>query len=231
MYIEEEWKVKFKDYVVIHPTNTWESRTWDQKNWQTLVYKLNELNIPVVAIGKRSTEQGNREVYDKTVMDIDIPYGINLMDFPDSTIGKIRGLLKNAKALITMDSGILHVGGTTDVNIIQLGSSINPKFRAPYRKGTQDYKYFYVGGKCDLFCASNLKYNLKEWGSIQGIPPLAKCLEKKPTFECHSSPQDVIDVVTSLSPKPKLLIIATHLSTGGSPQYILDYLTYHHLGS
>jgi autotransporter strand-loop-strand O-heptosyltransferase len=228
LYIEEEWEIGFKDYVVIHPTNTWESRTWDDKKWQDLVYKLNNKNIPVVAIGKRSIEQGNREIYDKTVMDIDIPYGINLMDSPESTIGKIRGLLKHAKALITMDSGILHVGGTTDVHIIQLGSSINPKFRSPYRKGTQTYKYNYVGGKCDLFCASNLKYNLKEWNTIQAIPPLAKCLEKKPTFECHSNPQDVIDTVALLSPKPKLLIIATHLSTGGSPQYILDYLTHHY---
>ena len=156
-------------------------------------------------------------------MDIDIPYGINLMDNSESTIGRIRNLLNSAKALITMDSGILHVGGTTDVNIIQLGSSINPKFRAPYRKGSQDYKYNYVGGKCDLFCASNLKYNVKEHNSIQGVPPLANCLENKPTFECHSDVKDVIDVVTSLPSKEKLLIIATHLSTGGSPQYLLDF--------
>ncbi len=227
LYIEEEWKTEFKDYVVIHPTNTWESRTWDKKRWQDLVYKLNDKNIPVIAIGKRSTEQGNREIYDKTVMDIDIPYGINLMDNSESTIGRIRNLLNSAKALITMDSGILHVGGTTDVNIIQLGSSINPKFRAPYRKGSQDYKYNYVGGKCDLFCASNLKYNVKEHNSIQGVPPLANCLENKPTFECHSDVKDVIDVVTSLPSKEKLLIIATHLSTGGSPQYLLDFLNYH----
>jgi len=227
LYIEEEWKTGFKDYVVIHPTNTWESRTWDRKKWQDLVYKLNDKNIPVIAIGKRSTEQGNREVYDKTVMDIDISYGINLMDNPESTIGKIRGLLNSAKALITMDSGILHVGGTTDVNIIQLGSSINPKLRAPYRKGSQDYKYFYVGGKCDLFCASNLKYNIKEHNSIQGVPPLANCLENKPLFECHSNVKDVVDAVISLPSKEKLLIIATHLSTGGSPQYLLDFLTHH----
>ena len=31
LYIEEEWKTEFKDYVVIHPTNTWESRTWDKR--------------------------------------------------------------------------------------------------------------------------------------------------------------------------------------------------------
>jgi autotransporter strand-loop-strand O-heptosyltransferase len=226
LYIEEAWDVEFQDYVVIHPTNTWDSRTWDQKNWQDLIYQLNSLNIPVVAIGKKAIEYGHNATYNKTVMNIDIPYGINLMDHPDSTIDKIRGLLKNAKALITMDSGILHVGGTTDVHIIQLGSSINPKFRAPYRKGSQDYKYNYVNGKCDLFCASNLKYNLKEWKTIQGIPPLATCLEKKQTFECHPTSNDVIKILDKLTPKdlPKLLIVTPHLSTGGSPQYILDYI-------
>ena len=227
LYIEEEWKTGFKDYVVIHPTNTWESRTWDKKKWQDLVYKLNDKNIPVIAIGKRSTEQGNREVYDKTVMDIDIPYGINLMDNPESTIGKIRGLLNSAKALITMDSGILHVGGTTDVNIIQLGSSINPKLRAPYRKGSQDYKYFYVGGKCDLFCASNLKYNIKEHNSIQGVPPLANCLENKPTFECHSNVEDIMQIIKELPLiKQKLMYITPHLSTGGAPQYLLKKIEF-----
>ena len=222
LYIEEEWKTEFKDYVVIHPTTTWESRTWDREKWQDLIYKLNNQNIPVVAIGKRSIEQGNREVYDKTVMDIDIPYGIDLMDNPESTIGKVRGLLKHAKTLVTMDSGILHIGGTTDVHIIQLGSSINPKFRAPYRKGSQNYKYNYIKGECDLFCASNLKYNLKEWNSIQGIPPLAKCLERKPTFECHSTSDQVVKCIKSLpQTKKKLLYITPHLSTGGAPQYLL----------
>ena len=92
---------------------------------------------------------------------------------------------------ITMDSGLLHLAGTTDCELIQLGSSLNHKLRAPYRNGSQDYKYHYVGGGCSLVCGSNMKYGVKEWGNIQGVPPLVKCLENKKTFECHPS----VDVV------------------------------------
>jgi hypothetical protein len=45
-----------------------------------------------------------------------------------------------------------------------LGSAINPKLRAPYRHGTQDYKYHYLLGTCNLHCNSNLFYNQKPGG-------------------------------------------------------------------
>lgn len=97
-----------------------------------------------------------------------------------------------------MDSGLLHLAGTTDANIIQLGSSLNPEFRAPYRNGNQQYKYHYVGGGCSLFCASDMKHGVKEWGDIQGVPPLIGCLEGKKTFECHPSVTQVVNKVLEL---------------------------------
>jgi hypothetical protein len=30
-----------------------------------------------------------------------------------------------------------------------------------------------------------MKHGIKEWGDIQGVPPLIGCLENKKTFECH----------------------------------------------
>ena len=229
LYIEEDWDINFKDYVVIHPTHTWPSRTWSKDKWQELVYKLNNNNIPVVAIGKDDSEKGFIDV-NKPIIKLDIPYGVDLTNHPDGSIAKVRGLLKNARSLIVMDSGILHIGGTTDVKIIQLGSSIHPYYRAPYRKGSQDYKYTYVGGTCNLFCTSDMKHHLKEWGTIQGVPVLLGCLENKPTFECHPSSNKVLKIILegNLNKKlPKLLIINPHLSTGGGPQYTLDYLKYY----
>lgn len=221
LYIEENWDIDFKNYVIIHATNTWPARTWSQDKWQDLVYKLNKLNIPVIAIGKSLVEHGNLATYDKSVMPIKIPYGLNLMDHPDSSIPKVRNLIKKAKCIVTMDSGILHLAGTTNVHIIQLGFNADPKFRAPYRKGTQDYKYTYVKGECDLLCASNLKYNLKTHGHLQETPPVATCLEKKLTFECHPKVKDVVKIVKELPVmKKKLLYITSHLSTGGGPQYL-----------
>jgi ADP-heptose:LPS heptosyltransferase len=175
-------------YVLIHPVQTWATRTWEADKWMELTKKLNEHGINVVSTGKDSSETGFFNVQ-KPVFNFEIPLGLNLMNKCD--IPQTWHLINNSMCFITMDSGLLHLAGTTDCELIQLGSSLNHKLRAPYRNGSQDYKYHYVGGGCSLVCGSNMKYGVKEWGNIQGVPPLVKCLENKKTFECHPS----VDVV------------------------------------
>lgn len=169
-------------YVLIHPVQNWNSRTWSLENWKLLTKLLNEQNIHVVSIGKNSSELGGSNV-EKPVFEFSIDLGVNLVN--KTTLDEAWNLIEYSLCFVTMDSGLLHLAGTTDAHIIQLGSSINPEFRAPYRHGTQDYKYQYVAGGCNLSCASDIKYGVKEWGTIQGVPSLVNCLENKKTFECH----------------------------------------------
>ena len=169
-------------YVLIHPVQNWNSRTWDAKKWQMLTKLLNERGIAVISVGKDSSELGGSNV-DKPVFNFNIDIGLNLMN--QTTLSQTWWLINSAMCFITMDSGLLHLAGTTDSEIIQLGSSIHPQFRAPYRKNNQEYKYHYVLGGCGLHCASDMKYGVREWKSIQGIPSLVNCLERKETFECH----------------------------------------------
>ena len=198
LYIESERELLVKDYVIIHPTHTWPTRTWDQEKWQELIDRLNDAGIPVVAVGRDAREVGFFNT-DKPVMPINIKYGVNLLNDDANDPAQLRWMMNNrAKAVVTMDSGILHVAGTTDVNIVQLGSSIDNKLRAPYRNGSQDYKYQFVRGGCAEFCSSNMKYNVKVHGSIQGIPPQVKCLADKPTFECHPTVDQVFNAVLGL---------------------------------
>jgi ADP-heptose:LPS heptosyltransferase len=171
-----------KKYVLIHPVQNWDSRTWPIKNWQMLTQLLNEKGIYVISVGKDSSELGGSNV-DKPVFDFPIKLGYNLMN--QTSIDQTWHLINNSSCFVTMDSGLLHLAGTTDSEILQLGSSIDPEFRSPYRNGSQEYKYHYVSGGCGLHCASDMKYGVREWGSIQGIPSLVKCLERKETFECH----------------------------------------------
>ena len=201
LYIENEYETGFKDYVIIHPTHTWATRTWSQENWQSLVDRLNDSGIPVIAIGKDSSEVGFYNTQ-KPVMDINIKLGANLLNKQEIGIGELRYMMNKSRAVVTMDSGILHVAGSTDAHIIQLGSSINNKLRAPFRKGTQDYKYDYVSGGCDLFCSSNMKYNVQAHGSIFGVPPQVRCLEDKPTFECQPASNQVYDKLLEVVGKP-----------------------------
>tara|TARA_Y100000034_G_scaffold1451_2_gene1807 strand:+ start:343 stop:2241 length:1899 start_codon:yes stop_codon:yes gene_type:complete len=177
------------NYVCVHPVQTWESRTWPREKWEQLIERLTKQGIYVVLLGHDSHERGFWDI-EKPVFDIKQKGVINLLN--KTNISQAWHVITNASKFITMDSGLLHVAGTTDTHIIQLGSSIHYKFRAPYRKGSQDYKYDYVGGPCDIFCASDMKYGVKEWGTIQGVPLLIGCLENKATFECHPAVDHVL---------------------------------------
>jgi len=191
------------NYVVLHPSKTWPSRTWERERWQNLINKLNGVNIPVVVIGKDSDETGTYNIK-KPVYDLDVKNGVNLINKVD--IHQSWYIIDKASMIVTMDSGILHLAGTTDTNIIQLGSSINPMLRAPYRNGSQTYKWCYVLGECDLFCASNMKYNVAHNGNHNTMSPVAFCLERPETigqdinpdpnkYKCHPTVERVYNEI------------------------------------
>lgn len=185
-------------YVLIHPVQNWPSRTWSADKWMLLTEMLNSQNISVVSIGKDSSETGFFNIK-KPTFNFKITNGLNLMN--QTTLSQTWHLMERSLCFITMDSGLLHIAGTTDCNIIHLGSSIKPEFRRPYRNGSQDYKNYYLSGGCNIACASDMKHGVREWGSIQGVPPLIGCLENKPTYECHPSVMQVFNKIMELYKK------------------------------
>jgi len=197
---ECSFEIPKKPYILIHPVSTWPSRTWDAENWMNLTKELNDKGYDVVSIGKDSSETGFFNVQ-KPVFNFEIEKGLNLMN--KTTISDCWYLMQSASAFVTMDSGLLHLAGTTNVPIIHLGSSIKPEFRIPYRYGknarTHYYNgklvYDYVSGGCGLECASNMKYGVETWGNIQGVQPLIGCCEKKESYECHPSVKQVLDII------------------------------------
>jgi ADP-heptose:LPS heptosyltransferase len=183
-----------KEYVLIHPVTTWATRTWQSINWMRLTQMLNDMGLNVISIGKDSSEKGFFNV-EKPVFNFEIEKGMNLMNM--TSISDCWHLISKARCFVTMDSGLLHLAGTTDCPIVHLGSSLKPEFRIPYRNGSQSYRYRYVRGSCGLECGSNAKYGIKEWGDVQGVAPLIKCLENKSTFECHPNVDQVLDSIKS----------------------------------
>jgi ADP-heptose:LPS heptosyltransferase len=184
-----------ENYVLIHPVQTWPNRTWPSRNWMDLTKKLNEVGISVVSIGKDASEKGFFNI-EKPTFNFEIDLGLNLMN--QTSLSQAWHLINKSMCFITMDSGLLHLAGTTDTEILMLGSSINPEFRLPYRNGSQEYKTNYLRGSCDLLCSSNMKHGVSEWGDIQGVPPLIGCLENKKTFECHPDIDSVYNLVRKL---------------------------------
>ena len=179
------------NYICIHPAFNWESRTWPQEKWQELINSLIELGHKIVITGKseKQPEIGN---WQKIKYIFKFKEHPNLIDLSEkANLSQTWHIINRAEKFITMDTGLLHLAGCTNTEIIQLGSSINYKFRAPFRMGSQEYRYTYVGGDCDIFCASDLKYAVKEHGKFDVTPPLWACLEGKETFECHPSVEKV----------------------------------------
>ena len=189
--IEPKKNFVHEKYAVIHPVNSWPNRTWSQDNWLKLSEELVKWGYKVVAVGKDSSETGFFNV-NKPVHDIDTDHIINLMN--QTSISETWHLINDAAVVITMDSGILHLAGTTETPILELGSPINPEFRRPYRKTS---KHIYVRGGCGLHCSSNMKYALEYWPTIDYVQPLIGCLEKKETFECHPSVAQVIHAINN----------------------------------
>ena len=195
-----------ENYIVIHPSKTWPSRSWEKERWQKLIDNLNNINIPVVAIGKDSSEIGTYHIK-KPVYDLNIKNGINLIN--KLNIHQTWHVINKSSITITMDSGILHLAGTTDTHIIQLGSSINPLLRAPYRKGFQTHNYSYILGECKLFCASDMKYNVAHNSKHNIMPPVAFCLERPETigqdidpdpnlYKCHPTVEQVFNKILTI---------------------------------
>lgn len=180
-------------YVVIHPVQSWDSRTWELEKWQLLCDYLEKEKIFVIAVGKNSGEYSIHLQQEKPVFNLRIKHGMDLTN--KTSLDQTWHILDKSDCVITMDSGILHLAGTTDTNIIQLGSSIDPYFRAPYRKGSQKYKYAYVPGSCKIHCASDLFYSLRDWDSIQSVTLINTCLEYKKEFECKPGPLNVLEKI------------------------------------
>jgi autotransporter strand-loop-strand O-heptosyltransferase len=218
------------NYVCLHLSQNWPSRTWSRENWEELIFLLQKNGIPTIIIGKdddqkiveflektlSADDRLLQELKGKSTIDVNSAGSINLLN--ETSLSESWEIINNASAVVTMDSGILHLAGTTETHIIQLGSSINPFYRAPYRKGGQDYRYSHIAGSCNLFCASNMRYYLRDWEfgysgatPLQNIPLIDTCLENKTTFECHPGPQKVLqEIQRVLGSKEKLNIRQEH---------------------
>lgn len=175
-------------YIVLHTAKNWPNRTWSQENWQKIIDYLNFKQIYTVLIGKEVVESESH-IINKTFYNFSNLYGVNLIN--KTTINQCWHLINNSNLFVSFDTGPLHLAGTTDAEILHLGSAKDPRLVAPYRKGTQSYKYNYLKGNCDFYCTNNLRYSIKEWKSINNVPPLINCLEQKPFFECQPTVEQV----------------------------------------
>ena len=180
-------------YVVINPSVTAPSRTWDKDKWERLISLIIDANIKVVVVGKEINYEHD---FNRGVMDVGGDKILNLTN--NLNISQLWHIVQNSLATITLNTGLWPLAGTTDANIIAIGGSYNPYYRAPYRYGSQNYKQYFVGGSCKLFCHTDMKYNSLGDVKVTGGYPIESCFENKPTYECHPFPDAVFNTLLEI---------------------------------
>jgi ADP-heptose:LPS heptosyltransferase len=98
-------------------------------HWTSLIkeiFKLN-LNITITLIGSKNA------LNDKYLILNDLPKNLKIIDkVNQTTISDCRLLINSQDLLITTDSGLMHLGVTTETKVISLfNSKVNPKWRLP----------------------------------------------------------------------------------------------------
>jgi FkbM family methyltransferase len=200
----ERSKLIDKNTLVLHVTESWPSRTWTQNKWQKLVNLIKEkTNFKVCVIGRSHVENGffgliNKNIIHLENVDFDFTYNnenLSQIDNNRESLSEMWHVLNNSYGLISFDSGPIHLAGVTDSWIFQIGSSVRYEKTAPYRNQSQNYKFYFIGGECKLMCASNPKYAVKEWGSINTNHYYPKCQEGYTEFKCHPTPEMILDKI------------------------------------
>lgn len=114
-------------------------------------YVKNKGYTPVF-IGAKEAHTGYKDIKVKAELSegVDLTKGIDLTN--QTSLTEVGKIIAQAAVYIGMDSGITHVAGFTDTNIISGYSFADYKYLAPIRNGQLYYKFYPVVPNDDLGC-------------------------------------------------------------------------------
>lgn len=132
-----------ESYVVVTTGFTAPIREWVPSSINATVDHIKSKGYEVVFLGKKQAHNGDVYVIEGTFKEeVDYSKGLNLIDKTSLLqAGKIIG---QAKCVVGLDNGLLHVAGCTDVPIVGGFTSVDPVHRMPYRNGVMGHNYYPV---------------------------------------------------------------------------------------
>lgn len=110
------------DYVVIVPSARWETKRWKPENFGSLVSRL---DLPCIVTGSSS----DKSIIQKVVSS-SRGKGISLCG--KTGLKELIALLSGAKAVVSNDSGPLHIAAALGVPVVALFGPTDPKKTGPY---------------------------------------------------------------------------------------------------
>jgi len=129
LYIDDTEKGKIKslignlqEYIVIVPSARWETKRWPPENFGMLISKL---SIPCVITGSSADKQVVQQV-----MASSNGKGMDLCG--KTNLKGLIALIAGAKAIVSNDSGPMHIGTALGVPVIALFGPTDPVRTGPY---------------------------------------------------------------------------------------------------
>lgn len=150
-------------YVVITTGYTVPVREFLPEHANKIVQYVVSKGYTPVFLGKENIATGlDHTIKGSFSQAVDYTCGINLIN--KTNLFQATLICQNAKVVVGLDNGILHIAGCTDVPIVGGFTTVNPNHRMPYRQGTMGYDYYPVvppeSLKC-RFCQSNWTFSFQ----------------------------------------------------------------------
>jgi hypothetical protein len=121
----------FSDCVLVHPGRHWESKTFPDTWWQSVVDGILSLGLTPIIVGKDEETRGVVKLaYREKAIDL-----TNLL-----TLDEFVAVISLVPILISNDSSPIHIAGAFDNWIILIPTCKHPDHLLPYRHGYKCYK-------------------------------------------------------------------------------------------
>jgi hypothetical protein len=131
-------------YAVVTTGFTSKTREWNSNDIKNVCDYLINLGITPVFLGKDSmTEEelfSQKQVIGKFNAELD--KGINLVN--KTSLIESGAIIQQSCMILGLDNGLLHLAAMTEVPIIYGFTSVNPKHRLPYRRGSFGWDCYVV---------------------------------------------------------------------------------------
>lgn len=149
-----------KKYVVVTTGFTAVVREWLANIVNEVTKYIKDKNYKIVFLGKTETSNGN----DYTIKgefkeEIDFSIGMNLID--KTTLVESAKIIQNSVGIVGLDNGLLHLAGCTDIPIVGAYTTVEPKYRLPYRHDQLGWNCYPITPPQSLacrFCQSNMTF-------------------------------------------------------------------------
>lgn len=145
------FNIPTQNSIVITTGYTAEVREFPAKEINKIIDWCVSRKIQVIFLGSTATKTGTAHTivgnFDKT---INFDKGINLID--KTNLLQAARIMYDAKAVVGVDNGLLHVAATTPIKIIGGFTTVEPKARLPVRNDIFGYDYFTVTPDESLSC-------------------------------------------------------------------------------